>query len=79
MQGVVGISEIIIKPGLVNVDFADVRQANMICGEIEQPIVLKHNTIVPRRCPRENDTVVRLVLRELRLSRNLFRRETEFY
>ena len=24
-QGVVGISEIIIKPGLVNVDFADVR------------------------------------------------------
>ncbi|CAM9835783.1 unnamed protein product, partial [Laminaria digitata] len=27
-QGVVGISEIIIKPGLVNVDFADVRQAS---------------------------------------------------
>ena len=24
-QGVVGISEIIIKPGLINVDFADVR------------------------------------------------------
>jgi cell division protein FtsZ len=24
-QGVVGISEIIVKPGLVNVDFADVR------------------------------------------------------
>jgi hypothetical protein len=25
MQGVIGISDIIVKPGLINVDFADVR------------------------------------------------------
>lgn len=25
LQGVVGISEIIVKPGLINVDFADVQ------------------------------------------------------
>ena len=32
-QGVVGISEIILKPGLVNVDFADVRTIMESAGE----------------------------------------------
>lgn len=31
-QGVVGISEIIIKPGLVNVDFADIRTVMSSAG-----------------------------------------------
>ena len=34
-QGVVGISEIIIKPGLVNVDFADVRSIMGNAGTLE--------------------------------------------
>ena len=34
-QGVVGISEIIIKPGLINVDFADVRQARVELGKLD--------------------------------------------
>jgi len=36
-QGVVGISEIIVKPGLINVDFADVR-AVMVREEWHIPI-----------------------------------------
>jgi cell division protein FtsZ len=32
-QGVVGISEIIVKPGLVNVDFADIRAIMGNAGE----------------------------------------------
>jgi hypothetical protein len=38
-QGVVGISEIIIKPGLVNVDFADVRSIMGNAGDLSVPVV----------------------------------------
>lgn len=36
-QGVVGISEIIVKPGLVNVDFADVRAIMANAGPSVHP------------------------------------------
>jgi cell division protein FtsZ len=32
VQGVVGISEIIVRPGLINVDFADVRSVMSNAG-----------------------------------------------
>lgn len=35
-QGVVGISDIIVKPGLINVDFADVRCVCVVCCAREQ-------------------------------------------
>ena len=31
-QGITGISDIVVKPGLINVDFADVRSVRIIEG-----------------------------------------------
>jgi cell division protein FtsZ len=48
-QGVVGISEIIVKPGLVNVDFADVRtimtNAGMLSFHLMLQFMIFHHSI----------------------------------
>jgi len=49
MQGVRGISEIILKPGFINVDFADVRMVLENAGTAVMGIGTVQEIIEPRR------------------------------
>jgi cell division protein FtsZ len=49
-QGVVGISDIIVKPGLVNVDFADVRTIMGNAGALLLQQILRGSVHRIRRC-----------------------------